>query len=108
MLYKNKIIKNKKVKLFKPQGDFVPWRFCFTVKNNTRNKLLSRIRELGFDISSWYPNAKNWFKEGRKQKGSSSLSCSFYRGIRTVTACLEKNGPKSIFYPAVIFFSHSL
>ena len=59
---------NKYVKLFKPIGYGVPWRFSFRIKKSKRDIILEKIRKKGFDVSSWYPSIMYFNKIGRYNK----------------------------------------
>lgn len=53
------------LKFFTQSG--VPWRFTFRVDAARRDDLLSRVRNEGFDVSSWYPSITDWTPSGRLQ-----------------------------------------
>ena len=89
-IYEKNIKKNNKIIFFKPQKNFVPWRFNFKIKKNYRDKLIKHIRNRGFDISSWYPNSKNWFFEGKKQKNN-NFKVSEYLDKSLINLWVTKN-----------------
>ncbi len=69
-IYSEAFTSCSQIRLFRLSGMGVPWRFCFRVSVTTRDKLIEEVRMKGFDISSWYPNIKNWNPHGRAQRFS--------------------------------------
>jgi len=59
------------ITFFSPSGPGVTWRFTFRVNKSSRDNLLRRVREEGFDISSWFPSITEWTSAGRLQKKTS-------------------------------------
>ena len=55
------------VRLMKPDGPGVPWRMTFRFNAALRDSFLDRVRQAGFDISSWYPLIVDWTPSGREQ-----------------------------------------
>ena len=65
-LYASELAELPGVKLF-PGFSGVPWRFNFRVDALARPELMRRIRQEGFDVSSWYPILTDWNPSGRSQ-----------------------------------------
>ena len=59
------------ITFFSPSGPGVTWRFTFRVNKSSRDNLLRKVREEGFDISSWFPSITEWTSTGRLQKKTS-------------------------------------
>jgi dTDP-4-amino-4,6-dideoxygalactose transaminase len=60
-LYRSLLQQLRGVRLFPPLSGESPWRFSFRLPPTMRDRLLSCLRQQGFDASSWYPPLHRWF-----------------------------------------------
>ncbi len=67
-----KFTKNVNIDVLHSKSTMIPWRFSFLIKKN-RDIILKKLREKGYDASSYYPNIANRFKKDNKNYPNSDI-----------------------------------